>query len=134
MIRRPPRSTRTDTLFPYTTLFRAELPVIVAKDELVDRLRAVVEARDQRLADRILERPGGTVRHRNADAAGLAILLDVVGAEEEIIFAVLLDRRRRPHRIGRPGDVRDVEHMLVFGPVDQKIGSAAGRERVGQYV
>src|SRR3546814_17797726 len=24
MIRRPPRSTRTDTLFPYTTLFRAK--------------------------------------------------------------------------------------------------------------
>src|SRR3546814_9064792 len=29
MIRRPPRSTRTDTLFPYTTLFRS--------DELADR-------------------------------------------------------------------------------------------------
>src|SRR3546814_18361327 len=27
MIRRPPRSTRTDTLFPYTTLFRSELRV-----------------------------------------------------------------------------------------------------------
>src|SRR3546814_1963179 len=26
MIRRPPRSTLTDTLFPYTTLFRAGLP------------------------------------------------------------------------------------------------------------
>src|SRR3546814_10124440 len=25
MIRRPPRSTRTDTLFPYTTLFRSNL-------------------------------------------------------------------------------------------------------------
>src|SRR3546814_15180472 len=25
MIRRPPRSTRTDTLFPYTTLFRSEI-------------------------------------------------------------------------------------------------------------
>src|SRR3546814_6184001 len=25
MIRRPPRSTRTDTLFPYTTLFRSQL-------------------------------------------------------------------------------------------------------------
>src|SRR3546814_16933604 len=25
MIRRPPRSTRTDTLFPYTTLFRARI-------------------------------------------------------------------------------------------------------------
>src|SRR3546814_19078459 len=27
MIRRPPRSTRTDTLFPYTTLFRSSLLV-----------------------------------------------------------------------------------------------------------
>src|SRR3546814_3145688 len=26
MIRRPPRSTRTDTLFPYTTLFRSLFP------------------------------------------------------------------------------------------------------------
>src|SRR3546814_5451125 len=26
MIRRPPRSTRTDTLFPYTTLFRSPAP------------------------------------------------------------------------------------------------------------
>src|SRR3546814_7570994 len=26
MIRRPPRSTRTDTLFPYTTLFRSTIP------------------------------------------------------------------------------------------------------------
>src|SRR3546814_19465293 len=30
MIRRPPRSTRTDTLFPYTTLFRS--PVAAAGD------------------------------------------------------------------------------------------------------
>src|SRR3546814_11712857 len=27
MIRRPPRSTRTDTLFPYTTLFRSSPPL-----------------------------------------------------------------------------------------------------------
>src|SRR3546814_10250140 len=26
MIRRPPRATRTDTLFPYTTLFRSSVP------------------------------------------------------------------------------------------------------------
>src|SRR3546814_16910837 len=26
MVRRPPTSTRTDTLFPYTTLFRSQLP------------------------------------------------------------------------------------------------------------
>src|SRR3546814_11751379 len=28
MIRRPPRSTRTDTLFPYTTLFRSSLILV----------------------------------------------------------------------------------------------------------
>src|SRR3546814_2618498 len=30
MIRRPPRSTRTDTLFPYTTLFRSALLAAMA--------------------------------------------------------------------------------------------------------
>src|SRR3546814_2145141 len=30
MIRRPPRSTRTDTLFPYTTLFRSRRPARMA--------------------------------------------------------------------------------------------------------
>src|SRR3546814_3327877 len=30
MIRRPPRSTRTDTLFPYTTLFRSILRTMLA--------------------------------------------------------------------------------------------------------
>src|SRR3546814_14908174 len=34
MIRRPPRSTRTDTLFPYTTLFRShQTDVEVATDD-----------------------------------------------------------------------------------------------------
>src|SRR3546814_19705970 len=35
MIRRPPRSTRTDTLFPYTTLFRSRSidDPIAARDE-----------------------------------------------------------------------------------------------------
>src|SRR3546814_16974231 len=33
MIRRPPRSTRTDTLFPYTTLFRSVLALDCASTE-----------------------------------------------------------------------------------------------------
>src|SRR3546814_9720143 len=32
MIRRPPRSTRTDTLFPYTTLFRSSVRVERSRD------------------------------------------------------------------------------------------------------
>src|SRR3546814_563341 len=45
MIRRPPRSTRTDTLFPYTTLFRAcaALRIIAAglRRRRVERVGAV---------------------------------------------------------------------------------------------
>src|SRR3546814_6850404 len=32
MIRRPPRSTRTDTLFPYTTLFRSDVVRAIRDD------------------------------------------------------------------------------------------------------
>src|SRR3546814_10273064 len=32
MIRRPPRSTRTDTRFPYTTLFRSNRPFVGADE------------------------------------------------------------------------------------------------------
>src|SRR3546814_10612784 len=40
MIRRPPRSTRTDTLFPYTTLFRSAAAARVAAAEGDDRAGA----------------------------------------------------------------------------------------------
>src|SRR3546814_18091107 len=35
MIRRPPRSTRTDTLFPYTTLFRSPLAARMGGEALL---------------------------------------------------------------------------------------------------
>src|SRR3546814_8399841 len=54
MIRRPPRSTRTDTLFPYTTLFRSQ----VARRHIGDRnivaypvLRHVDIGRQRRAAE-----------------------------------------------------------------------------------
>src|SRR3546814_15655095 len=51
MIRRPPRSTRTDTLFPYTTLFRskieAEMHKLVAEQLPVTRS---VKSRDEAVA------------------------------------------------------------------------------------
>src|SRR3546814_1124724 len=50
MIRRPPRSTRTDTLFPYTTLFRS-MPRVIDED-----LSGRVIISDQRL----------DARHRDA--------------------------------------------------------------------
>src|SRR3546814_1650465 len=46
MIRRPPRSTRTDTLFPYTTLFRSLSPMNpqdLAKRQAAEAALAYVE-------------------------------------------------------------------------------------------
>src|SRR3546814_6729357 len=37
MIRRPPRSTRTDTLFPYTTLFRSPCSLVARRVTQPDR-------------------------------------------------------------------------------------------------
>src|SRR3546814_19491341 len=44
IIRRPPRSKRTDTLFPYTTLFRSRRPNFFCneyRNALADRLREI---------------------------------------------------------------------------------------------
>src|SRR3546814_13988712 len=51
MIRRPPRSTRTDTLFPYTTLFRS-LPAGPAR-RLSDLLHAQWAGGDRRRLARV---------------------------------------------------------------------------------
>src|SRR3546814_4981127 len=47
MIRRPPRSTRTDTLFPYTTLFRSGIDVESRLEPFDDLAAAVVGRADQ---------------------------------------------------------------------------------------
>src|SRR3546814_5875475 len=61
MIRRPPRSTRTDTLFPYTTLFRSALDEAVLVDPGIGRER--VDQADVR-AFRRLERADAAVVRR----------------------------------------------------------------------
>src|SRR3546814_15451033 len=48
MIRRPPRSTRTDTLFPYTTLFRSVLAAAKAAASILpSRLMSMTPARSE---------------------------------------------------------------------------------------
>src|SRR3546814_8796286 len=56
MIRRPPRSTRTDTLFPYTTLFRSPVGRRGAKAPRQDRERPP-DAPHQGNADPQSQRP-----------------------------------------------------------------------------
>src|SRR3546814_2629687 len=69
MIRRPPRSTRTYTLFPYTTLFRSPLPPPLTKG---DRGRSVLVPR--RLLRQIaayvaVERAAGVAKFAARDGA-----------------------------------------------------------------
>src|SRR3546814_7335395 len=45
MIRRPPRSTRPDTLFPYTTLFRSCIPWCGAGQERLDYTGGRIDGR-----------------------------------------------------------------------------------------
>src|SRR3546814_2680185 len=75
MIRRPPRSTRTDTLFPYTTLFRSRHAHVSLHLQLAHHEGGggVEVAGDQRLE----------VVHRQGDGAvGLGILVADGRSEE----------------------------------------------------
>src|SRR3546814_8289537 len=61
MIRRPPRSTRTDTLFPYTTLFRSA-PVAAQRDQHLDDQQQ--DERRHGIDDGIGQLSHGDVSHR----------------------------------------------------------------------
>src|SRR3546814_19323612 len=103
MIRRPPRSTRTDTLFPYTTLFRSRLAT--ANAPLCDRqepgLGLLLHTPDQYARDV----RGEAIRHFRF--AGL------VGVE-----AVL------PGSPAATAGVRSDDTLLGIGAVRFKIGRA----------
>src|SRR3546814_20846265 len=79
MIRRPPRSTRTDTLFPYTTLFRAQGHPVLFQAGNSDDGRAFAAAN----ADAIFSLP------RNKESA----------------FAYRADLRERTAAAGRDPDL-----------------------------
>src|SRR3546814_17637520 len=111
MIRRPPRSTRTDTRFPYTTLFRS-------------RKRSEVDLRSQpENIRRII-----AVSRRRRDARIVDPQLAVVGGQADIV-----DRRphqRHPRRLPAAADqpcVVEVEMVVSVVDLDRdaEIWSAA---------
>src|SRR3546814_12746333 len=117
MIRRPPRSTRTDTLFPYTTLFRSAFP---GSAEIADPLRrtgfAVRRAghRSGQQLEVILGLPGHARGKRQA-----AELAEIVAQVEfDIDAAVAL--------------ARDIDELVVDLVDRERIGRPAAREQVAQ--
>src|SRR3546814_5717438 len=114
MIRRPPRSTRTDTLFPYTTLFRSQGPAHRHADEIAARPHA--QAQDRQA----LRRPDeGDGLGRRTAQSGDRHLLPIARRSEEhtselqslmrISYAVFcLKKKTKQHNHN--------EHMLYYEP------------------
>src|SRR3546814_10703521 len=76
MIRRPPRSTRTDTLFPYTTLFRSDIDYlagsirfrepVLSRSSNLDPQFIVAEYEVDGVGQRVLN-AGGRVSYQSND-------------------------------------------------------------------
>src|SRR3546814_14191275 len=118
MILRPPRSTRTDTLCPYTTLFRSL--VVVEHEQFLERLRIVEQGlehqrrpppwqqrRASRRIERIERRPARP-RPGTADAApvrrrGLGAGRSQAARAQKGVAASGSKTRPTPSRSARPG-------------------------------
>src|SRR3546814_16405950 len=91
MIRRPPRSTPTDTLFPYTTLFRSD-----RREHLDAGPRALDEGSpDEHGSERIAVDPVDLevgLERVDLAAEGVATHRDVDGAEAALVVAAVEDR------------------------------------------
>src|SRR3546814_2655834 len=100
MIRRPPRSTRTDTLFPYTTLFRSTHPPANGFGDL-QRLRLVDIQRHRELVATVAHGVAAVAdalaqhrRHAAQDIVAGRVPAHVVDGLETV--EVDHDQRRRP--------------------------------------
>src|SRR3546814_14497156 len=106
MIRRPPRSTRTDTLFPYTTLFRSHDP---RRDR---QLRLAAEKVDGRSALTFARAVGHHADHR----AFVERLLDCQHQRRAALRRI--DDRRTKLRIELLQNAR--EHAAVLAVEDDR--------------
>src|SRR3546814_15447434 len=95
MIRRPPRSTRTDTLFPYTTLFRSVRRRNRSGAEDIEGLRLVGTERHDAAAGKevVADAPGG-------DGAGVGVVAAEAGdaaaeGRDSVATCILLESRSR---------------------------------------
>src|SRR3546814_12660940 len=95
MVRRPPRSTRTDTLFPYTTLFRAHscreqvmkavLPAILVALTLSVPAMA---ADPIRVGDLVIEQAWARATVPSAKAGAVYLTVRNAGAQPERIASI----------------------------------------------
>src|SRR3546814_15846599 len=115
MIRRPPRSTRTDTLFPYTTLFRSR--ALGGQIGAVDRRRRV-DRRRERAAEQYLAPARRELAARLAhDRRGiLAANPEGIGGEASGFGGKRHDAREQAAGAGRQGIFQPAGlHLVTTG-------------------
>src|SRR3546814_3458902 len=104
MIRRPPGSTRPDTLFPYTTLFRSCVALRKALVEDIDLgVRVVPELQDQQRQQHGFTGAGRPDDQHMADIANMGRKPErgraaSFGGEQWRAVQMDISRRSRPHR------------------------------------
>src|SRR3546814_13702449 len=126
MIRRPPRSTRTDTLFPYTTLFRSD-----AGTQRGDQ-GADLRGREHAVEARALDVEDFSAQRQHRLVLAVAALLGRAAGRVTLDDEQLAERRVLFLAVGElAGQAGDVECALAPG---QEIGRASCRERVCEYV
>src|SRR3546814_14879407 len=97
MLRRPPRSTRTDTLFPYTTLFRSHgLQGLVG--QFVQRLQIFAHRPRAHAEYRVVDRPVIGLAHR-ADAVERPALRDEAAGAGDVAVEAGARQDRKSTRL-----------------------------------
>src|SRR3546814_12278291 len=129
MIRRPPRSTRTDTLVPYTTLFRS-LRLLVDSRPREQQLDCALHHRQWRaqlVADVGVEL--AVTLHHLGEALGVIV-------ERGCKLADLVLGEMRGPLVGLPAVARGLQaarQLRYRAHPPAKLGRASRRDRVWQY-
>src|SRR3546814_14265427 len=128
MIRRPPGSTRTDTLFPYTTLFRSDVPINRGDNSFIlglvnpnsfARIELFPGPRANELAPFAL---GGTLALHSTAPRQMSEMRISAG---ELGYHSVSARLRTGNA---------ANGLTAMGSLSRQIGRASCRERVSQYV
>src|SRR3546814_2572410 len=129
MVRRPPRSTRTDALFPYTTLFRSGEAVRGgAEFDLVGRL-ALEQPRE--VGGEVHRLALGEVEQDRRYVAAVRAEVDAID-DVRLVFA-----RRKPRRLAVGGDFgqridRRAAGVLILGGIGVNRDEQVGLQQIGR--
>src|SRR3546814_20364836 len=125
MIRRPPRSTRTDTLFPYTTLFRSPLVDQRLGEDVRELLLGITQDIDGKEA-RLLER---------LQAEGPAVEAEQDQGRIERYRIERVGGASQQHAVARArGDDGDVGGEAAHKVTTHQRGGGSGKARSGERV